>query len=370
MDKDNNLVDDCLRIIFNKLQNREDQNSFGLTCKQWFRIRNSTRKLLFFGQGLNSKDSKELSSNLPKIVSRYSSLSSISLYNCAELTNSTLNKSKISGSNLKTLSLNGCKKVSDKFLAKYFAGCPNLVTLNLDSCNVTNYVLKLLSNSLHSLRNISLSNCNNISDHGITSLFKGCPNINALNISHCKGIKGFGFKNCPSSMTDIIADSCWFSSRGILEVFRVKKLEYLSLNNVREIRVFNEDIKVNAKALKFLNLSNCDFLSCSSLAAIIRGSPLLEELNLSECDEIVSNEWTELAPNCKNFRVLNANGCGYLYSEGLLSLAGCEKLEIIYIRDCCGIEDHVEKFQALRPDVIVSRDECLSLGPCISGLFA
>lgn len=110
------LSDDCLLSIFNKLDSELDRNAFGLTCKNWFKVRNIARKSLIFQGSFNPKVYKERSQCLPKILARSPYLNLISVAGLTELPDSALYELRISGSSLQSLSLYCCSGITDDVL--------------------------------------------------------------------------------------------------------------------------------------------------------------------------------------------------------------------------------------------------------------
>ncbi|XP_072970226.1 F-box/LRR-repeat protein 12-like [Typha angustifolia] len=368
------LPDDCLLIIFRGLHSTTDRNAFGLTCHRWFQIQNLARRSLVFPYSYNPKVYQVYARYLPRLLVRFPFLSSISLAGCTELPDSALSRLGSYGLSLQSLSLYCCFGITDNGLAQVPRGCPNLVTVTLHRCNVTDVGLESLAKSCHGLKNVNLGYCMLISDHGINKLCQGCPLLQALIISYCKGVSGLGFSGCSNTLTYLEADSCMLSPEGLLETVSGGGLEYLNVSNLRNLVGIDGLAALGAgyaMRLRFLNLRLCRFVVDDSVSIIAKGCPLLEEWSLAVCHEIRFSGWSAIGSSCKSLKVLHVNRCRNLCDRGLQALGdGCERLEVLYIHGCRRITSMgLEMFKLRRHNVVIRREECVSVGPCIDDLF-
>lgn len=370
-----NLPDDCLFKIFEKIKDATDRNSFGLTCRRWFRIQNLATKSLIFHFSYDPNVYRLYASYLPRLLARFPNLSSISLAGCTELPDSALIRVRDCGSSLRSLALYCCFGITDNGLSLVVAGCPNLVSVTLYRCNITDPGLESLANSCPSLENVNLSYCTLITDRGINTLSRECTNLRAVMISYCRSITGTGFRVCSPTLTYLEADSCVLSPDGLSGVVSGGGLEYLNVSNLRYwcgmdgLGAIGAGCAMN---LRFLNLRMCRFVSDDSIVAIAKGCPLLEEWSLAVCHEVRVIGWAAIGSDCKNLKVLHVNRCRNLCDRGLQSLRdGCRQLNLLYMHGCRRVSClGLEIFRMLRQDVEVRNGECISVGPCIDDLFA
>ncbi|KAL6868150.1 hypothetical protein ACP4OV_014995 [Aristida adscensionis] len=369
----NFLSDDCLLSIFNKIESVSDRNAFGLTCKNWFKVRNIARKSLIFHCSLNPKVDREHAKCIPKILSRSPYLNSVSLAGVMELPESALGTLKISGSSLRSLSLYCCSCITDDGLEQVSTGCPNLLIVELHSCfNITDRGLESLSKGCHALKSLNIGSSLGISDRGISAIFSNCSSICTVIISGCRRLSGVGFRGCPSTLRFLEAESCMLSTDGLSDVVSGGGLEYLNLQKLGSTAGL--DVLGNlafAKNLRFLNLRACRYLTDDSVIAIASGCPLMKEWNLAVCHGIHLAGWSAIGLYCNKLRVLHVNRSRHLCDQGLLALGnGCVCLEVIHINGCVKITNNgLALFSISRPSVKQRVDEILSIGPSIENLF-
>ncbi|KAL6660802.1 hypothetical protein ACP70R_001837 [Stipagrostis hirtigluma subsp. patula] len=369
----NFLSDDCLLSIFNKIESVSDRNAFGLTCKNWFKVRNIARKSLIFHCSFDPKVDKEHAKCLPKILSRSPYLNCISLAGISELPDSALFTLRISGTSLRSLSLYCCSGITDDGLEQVTIGCPNLVIVELHSCfNITDRGLESLSKGCHALKSLNIGYCIDISDQGIAAIFSNCSNICTLMISGCRHLSGVGFRGCPSTLCYLEAESCMLSPDGLLDVVSGGGLEYLNLHKLGSSAGLDGlGSLAFAKNLRSLNLRLCRYLTDDSVTAIASGCPLIEEWNLAVCHGIHLSGWSAIGLYCNKLRVLHVNRCRNICDQGLLALGnGCVRLEVIHMNGCVKITNNgLALFSISRPSVKRRVDEVLSIGPSIENLF-
>lgn len=369
----NYLSDDCLLSIFNKIESESDRNAFGLTCKNWFKVRNIGRKSLMFHCSFNPAMDKEHAKCIPNILAHSPCLNRISLAGLTELPDSALSTLRMSGSSLLSLSFYSCSGITDDGLAQVAIGCPNLVIVELQSCfNITDVGLECLSKGCLALKSLNLGSCMGISDHGVSAIFTNCSNICTLIVTGCRRLSGVGFRGCPSSLCYLEAESCMLSPDALFDVVSGGGLQYLSLHKLGSSTGLDGLGSIAcAKNLCILNLRMCRYLTDDSVAAIANGCPLLEEWNLAVCHGVHLPGWSAIGLYCKKLRVLHVNRCRNICDQSLLALGdGCPRLEILHINSCPKITyNGLALFTISKPHVNPRMDEVMSIGPSIENLF-
>ncbi|WOL01294.1 F-box/LRR-repeat protein 12 isoform X1 [Canna indica] len=368
------LPDDCLQIIFQNLQTRGERNAFGLTCRQWLQIQNLARRSLALQLSYDPKVYRNYAIYLPRLLTRFPCLHSLSLAGCTELPDSALTELRHFGSNIRSLSLYCCFSISGHGFAHVSVGCPHLVSITLYRCCITDAGLRTLAEHCRVLENVDLSHCIQISDQGINALLGGCTKLRRLIISYCMDIRGTGFAGCSPTLTYLAADSCILSPEGLFLVVRGGGLEYLNVSSLRayiDPDVLSVIGAGSASKLRFLNLRMCRFLSDHSVACIAQGCPLLEEWNLAVCHDVHNEGWFKIGSTCRNLRILHVNRCRNLNNLGLQALVDCVRLTVLYMHGCQQVTYMgLEAFRMLRQDVEIRTEECVSIGSTVDNFFA
>ncbi|KAL2336122.1 hypothetical protein Fmac_010568 [Flemingia macrophylla] len=372
------LPDDCLAIIFNGLDSRTDRNSFGLTCRRWLHVQDINCRSLQFECSSTVLHPSSLLTNsikgfgihtfqLHRLLRRFQCLESISLSNCTELNDSGLTRLLSYGSYLQKLNMDCCFNVTDYGLSLVASGCPSLMSISLYRCvSITNKGLETLASACSSLKFVNLSYCSQISDKGLKALTHWCRQLQVINISHCEGISGVGFEGCSKTLAYVEAESCKLKPEGVMGIVSGGGIEYLNVSCL-SLSLLKDPLSGIgfASRLKILDMRLCRTVSETSIVAITKGCPLLEEWNLALCHEVRLPGWRAVGLYCKNLNTLHVNRCRNLCDDGLQALRdGCKNLSILYLNGCPRVTSvALELFKFHRADVCIKEIEILCIKP-------
>ncbi|KAI3843478.1 hypothetical protein MKW92_000630 [Papaver armeniacum] len=342
------LPDDCLNLIFKRLDTKEDRNSFGLTCHQWLHIQNSNHESLWFRN--NYKPAGEYPKISPeslaiitcRLLIRFQHLKNLCLGRLPRITDVDTLKSQSFSSNVETLYLDSYSDnspdYSDTQLCLIFSWFPRLTFISLYDSDIADNGLETLAKCCPSLKTVDLSNCCSITDSGLSFLIQKCRQLYSLCIVSCSDITGIGFLGCAQTLTRLQAGGCKLKPEGIRAVVSGGGLEYL-------------DLKTPADWLDGVDEEGC-IINTEAVITISKGCPLLKELFLSNCEEVELQGWEAIGLDCKELESLFVMGCQQLCDMGLQAIwDGCNKLSELYIdreKNSCS-SSILELFQHKKP---------------------
>nr|XP_043638304.1 F-box/LRR-repeat protein 12-like [Erigeron canadensis] len=360
------LRDEDLCLIFDKLYKTCDRESFGLTCRRFLEIQNSNSKCLELGRSSWPKRTRVIYDGtdpliLDKLLNRFRNVESLSFTHCDKLSDSDLTRLQEYGSKLQSLSLSYCRLVTDIGLTSVASGCPFLSIISLRECSISDHGLEILTKSCKSLTEVNLNGCSSITDKGILSLNQNCREIRAISIAGCKEIRGVGFKGISPTLIILEANSCDFDLAGVTGIISGGGLKYLNLSySYKREQGLAILVSGSASNLRILDLMRCNFVDDAAIESISKGCPLLEEWNLSFCDEIGISGWESIGLNCHNLEIIYVHGCKKLCDKGLLALGnGCERLSKVYMNTKYGkniTRSGKLMFKTQRPDVKIEQE--------------
>ncbi|KGN45231.1 F-box/LRR-repeat protein 7 [Cucumis sativus] len=259
-------------------------------------------------------------------------LREIVICDCDFITRSGIAQALSQNPNLCSISANWIGMPSIRSdLIHWFDSLQNLTSLVLYDSNISDEVLNSVANSCLSLKKLVLSRCSNFSLSGILLLL---------------------YKNLP------------------IEWFCLEAAEFLTDESVKELSEF-------LPMVKFINLSNCSNLTCSSLFILARNCPALTDiymknvnlknehyttdfvnnqlmsLDLSENKNLCNEGLGKIASSFPNLELLKLNHCGGITEEGLGEvLSVCTKIRHLELNFCTGIKNIVMKFQLSAMEVL------------------
>ncbi|MCL7050374.1 hypothetical protein MKW94_017619 [Papaver nudicaule] len=342
-----NLPGDCLNLIFKCLKARDDRNSFGLTCHDWLCIQNINQKSFHYARRYLYGKLDKYPEISPEIICnlliRFQRLERLSLGRLPRLTDVLALKSQSFGSNVRSLFLDyrpdDSYEYSDEELSSIFSWFPRLTNITLDSSDITDKGLEALAKCCSSLKSVRLQWCHSITDSGIRFLLQNCQELCSLDIECCISITGIGFIGCAQTLTLVKAGGCNLQPEGIRAIVSGGGLKALNLQTPDELTEFKEGCIINTEAVM----------------TISKGCPLLEELYLSNCEEVELEGWEAIGLNCKELDYLHVMGCQKLCDLGLQAICdGCNKLSTLYVdgdKNSCS-SSILEHFERKLPGVV------------------
>ncbi|XP_071699457.1 F-box/LRR-repeat protein 12-like [Rutidosis leptorrhynchoides] len=345
-----NLPDLPLELIFRKLKEQDDQDSFWPKCHSFLKVQNLSLK------SLRIKNYELDSCMLDKLLNRFCNLHDLSLFGCKKITDSDLIKLQKVGSTLQCLSIGFCCQVTDIGIISVASYCSLLSVICFYKCSITDNGIEILAKSCKSLIEVDLQLCRDITDCGIQYISQNCRQLRALCMKGCINIVGEGLREC-SNLAILDASNCGLNSTGVIEILSGVGLEYLNLSW--------PDIKCTTghwpatiglgygANLKILDLRGCDFIEDDDIISIAKGCPLLKEWELSCCRKVGLRGWESIGLYCQNLQIIHVHGCVEFCDSGLLSIGnGCIRLSIIYMGNCNKItSDGLGAFKLQRQDV-------------------
>ncbi|KAJ0234081.1 F-box/LRR-repeat protein 12 [Hirschfeldia incana] len=373
------LPDDCLSFIYQRLDNLDDHDSFGLTCHRFLNIQNTNRRSLQFQCSLSllnnppspfSQTNPHVNSDhLHSLLTRFQWLEHLSLSGCTLLNDSSLTSLRFPGARLLSLHLDCCYGVSDDGISTVASFCPNLREVSLYRCSISDIGLETLARAASlRLRCVNLSHCPLVSDHGVRALTQACLQIESVKISNCKSITGVGFSGSSPTLGYVDAERCQVEPKGIAGIVSGGGIEFLNVSGA--VCYIGKDDLVPigsgiASKLRVLNMRMCRTVGDESVIAIAKGCPLLQEWNLALCHEVKVAGWEAVGKWCRKLEKLHVNRCRNLCDQGLLGIrSGCKSLRILYMFGNARLTPTaVEMFRLHRGDVALRREEVMVIGP-------
>ncbi|XP_017310177.1 F-box/LRR-repeat protein 2 isoform X1 [Ictalurus punctatus] len=221
------------------------------------------------------------------------------------------NISKRCGGFLRQLSLRGCLSVGDASMKTFAQNCRNIEQLNLNGCT-------------------------KITDATCISLSKFCSKLRHLDLTSCVSITNHALKALRLSMWDhsTIAES----------ESQVQKLqtavEHQDESGRSGGQKESQQESEGCRMLENLNLSWCDQITRDGIEALSRGCTSLKAVFLRGCTQLDDPALKHLQKHCPELMTINMQSCTQITDEGLVNLCrGCHKLQMVCISGCSNITD-------------------------------
>ena len=237
------------------------------------------------------------------------------------------------------IDLSDCKLVSDKGVETLVRGCPQLQGLYLSGCKrLTDKSLEHIGRHSKHLAELNLHSCINVGDLGLTYLSQGCTSLRVLDLSMClkvsSGVQSVA-ERCMELRT-LNLSSCSKIEDDIIMNLAEKciHLENLILNGCRRLsdEAVKEIVRCRGSTLKVLGLGWLTNISDEAVKLIFTFCSLIEHLDM-ESSNITDGSFIELS-GVSPLKVLKLNNCHGITNTSIVKIAACcpqlEKLELSY----------------------------------------
>lgn len=381
-----NLYPEILCLIFEKLD-LQSKGRAAQVCRRWWdaaylksvwkgceaklhlRRANPTLFPSLVRRGIKKVQVLSLRKSLRELINGIPQLESLNLSGCYNLSDSALDTAfNRDIPSLKVLNLSLCKDVTDNSLGRIATHCKNLESLELGGCTkITNTGLLLISWGLKRIRSLNLRSCWQISDHGIGHLTginsqpnTGAKTLEEISLQDCQKLTDESLKHISEGLSNIQKINLSFcvsvTDTGLKSLSRIPTLQELNLrscDNVSDIGVgflaeggssslshldvsFCDRVSDSAMAHVATGLSNLRCLSLSScqitdagIAKVTKDLSRLHTLNIGQCTKLTDKSLEVIANQLKSLRSIDLYGCTKISSEGLKVLNKCENLKVV-----------------------------------------
>ncbi|XP_044460878.1 F-box/LRR-repeat protein 3-like isoform X2 [Mangifera indica] len=243
------VILDCLNT------NPLDKKSFSLVCKSFYSIESKHRKKL---KPLRQE-------HLPKILTRYPSITHLDLSLCPRITDNSLTTiSTACKSTLRSIDLSKSGAFTGSGLMSLSLNCKNLVEIDISNAIGLKDAGAAALAEAKNLEKLWMGRCKLVTDMGIGCIAVGCEKLKVMSLKWCLGVGDLG--------VGLIAVKC--------KEIRSLDLSYLPITN----KCLPSILKL--QYLEDLVLEGCFGIDDNSLAALKHGCRSLKALDMSSCQNI------------------------------------------------------------------------------------
>ncbi|KAH7291650.1 hypothetical protein KP509_29G026300 [Ceratopteris richardii] len=270
-------------------------------------------------------------------ISRISTLESLMLNGCTEVSDAGLVLLAFNCRNLRSVSLKWCVGITDNAVLAIAAYCLKLEELDVSYTEITNASISAVC-KLESLWKLNLAACSRVDDQALRSLKSASRSLQTLDISRCPVITyegvmelangGLPLRSLMMSYCHIVVDPM-LQSFGKFKNLRTVRFDACDMSTV-ELGLIGK----YCMNLEELSLSKCKGIRDSGLSAAVMGCPNLKSIDLTACREITDITLSSIAYSCKGLVNLKLESCNNFSEHGLQELCkSCQSLEHLDVTD-------------------------------------
>ncbi|XP_054708396.1 F-box/LRR-repeat protein 7-like [Uloborus diversus] len=218
------------------------------------------------------------------------------------------------------INLSGCCKLTDKGLFTIARRCPELKTLEIRGCAL-------------------------VSNTGIAEVTARCVHILRLDLTGCQQITTIQPKSLSNDRSDSMLDHPASSLHHpqVIHHHQIQLfLQFLDLTDCHALEDYGLKIIVrNSPQISHLYLRRCVQITDCGVKAIASYCMMLKELSISDCILVTDFGMYELAKLGSNLRYLSVAKCDQISDAGIKQIARhCYKLRYLNVRSCEAVSDY------------------------------
>ncbi|KAK3101016.1 hypothetical protein FSP39_000289 [Pinctada imbricata] len=184
--------------------------------------------------------------------------------------------------NLVYLSVCYCEHISEKSGIELLGQLHNLTSLDISGCNCSDEGLSALGKYNNYLRDVTLSECADITDLGLQKFTQQCKKIERLDLSHCKLLTDGAIKNLAFCCRDLT----------FLNLAGCKLITNLSIQYLSGVCHY----------LNTLDISGCIIITDKALKYLRKGCKKLRSLTMLYCKGVTKHSAQKIMRHVKSVK--------------------------------------------------------------------
>ncbi|KAJ4841725.1 hypothetical protein Tsubulata_003009, partial [Turnera subulata] len=290
------LPDQLVWDILNRVKKTGDRNSASLACKRLYELDSDQRNSLRVGCGLDPANQA-----LSSLCNRFPNLTKVEITYAGWM-------SKLG------------KQLDDQGLVILSNGCSSLTDLTLSYCTfITDVGLRCLA-SCSKLSALKLNFTPRITGCGILSLVVGCKNLSVLHLIRClnvTSVEWLEYLGKLETLEDLCIKNCRAIGEGDLIKLgsswrKLKRLQFEVDANYRYMKVYDrlavdrwQKQGIPCESMVELSLVNCIISPGRGLACVLGKCKNLEKIHLDMCVGVRDCDIIRLAQNSSSLRSIS-----------------------------------------------------------------
>jgi len=206
-----------------------------------------------------------------------------------------------------SLSLQGCRLVSEGSLCALCADAPHLEHLWLGGTPAAERTLEAVAESLPGLRCLSLRGCTEMGDGALPLLLLGCPALQALDLSRCVRVEHLTFHHSSHSLLELQLGHCAQLSRDAISAIAESCEALLALALLACAQLDDAlllELGTGCTRLQRLHLQQCELISERGAFYAATSCRELRELRLCGCVQLTDEEALQATHGCSSLCAL------------------------------------------------------------------
>ncbi|KAK3409766.1 hypothetical protein EUGRSUZ_J01853 [Eucalyptus grandis] len=309
----------------------------------------------------------QLTDGAAKAIAEAKNLERLRMGRCKLITDMGVGCIAVGCRKLTLLCLKWCLRVSDLGVGLIAMKCADMRSLDLSYLPITEKSLQPVL-KLRNLEELILEGCPGVHDDGLATLKESCPSLKVLNLSNCQNVSYVGLSSLTSEaqclqqlilsygspvtadlgkslhkfsgLQVVRLDACMVTCSGMKEMVNWSAcLKELSLSKC--VGVTDDCLSLlvqTQRELRKLDITCCRKITYASINSITSSCSSLCSLRMELCTLVSTDAYLLIGQRCQNLEELDLTD-NDIDDEVLMSISRCSKLRILKLGICLKVTD-------------------------------
>ncbi|XP_047341872.1 EIN3-binding F-box protein 1 [Impatiens glandulifera] len=309
--------------------------------------------------------------SLLAIANSCPNLVSLTIESCPNIGNAGLQAIGNSCPKLSSIEIKNCPLVGDQGITSLLSSSSgNLLTkLKLQGLNVSDISLAVIGHYGKAVTELALVGLQNVTEKGFWVMGKGrgLEKLRSLTISSCSGVTDLGIesmaKGCPDLKQFCLKKSTLFSDNGLVSFGSLESLQLEECHGISQYGFLGLLFKC-AEKLKSVSFSNClGYKDFGIVPPMAKWSSSLRSLSVRNCPGFGDSSLAMLGRTCPQLQNVSISGLHGITDEGLVTVLENNEIGLKKV-DLSGCVNLTDKSVSLLTKLHGSTLEVLNLDGC------
>ncbi|KAK1675037.1 F-box domain-containing protein [Colletotrichum godetiae] len=348
----NRLPSEILISIFAKLNNSNDLFNCMLTCKRW--AKNSVDLLWHRPACTNWKNHSSICLTLQLETPFFAYRDFIKRLNLAaggladKISDGSVMPLSVC-TRVERLTLTNCRNLTDQGLTKLVENSSSLLALDISGDeHITDVSILTIAEHCKRLQGLNISGCRLITNDSMMQLAENCRFIKRLKLNDCAQLQDNAIlafaENCPNILEIDLHQCAQIGNEPITALIAkgqsLRELRLAGCELIDDSAFLTLPPAKTYDHLRILDLTSCARLTDQSVQKIIDSAPRLRNLVLAKCRNITDVAVNAISKLGKNLHYLHLGHCNHITDEAVKRLVQqCNRIRYIDLGCCTNLTD-------------------------------
>ncbi|KAJ8065337.1 hypothetical protein OCU04_006025 [Sclerotinia nivalis] len=247
------------------------------------------------------------------------------------------------------LTLTNCEGISDSGLTGLITDNSHLLALDISGVKqITDTSMFTLAEHCRRLQGLNISQCVGITSESMVKVAESCPHLKRLKLNECeqlddRAIMAFA-ENCHNILEIDLHQCKSIGNDPVTSLLTngnaLRELRLANCELITDMAFLNLPHKATFDHLRILDLTSCHRLTDAAVEKIITAAPRLRNLVFAKCRLLTDHAVNSISRLGKNLHYLHLGHCGQITDTAVIKLVqACNRIRYIDLGCCIHLTD-------------------------------